>query len=165
MFQFEGRPLAESDLASYTQMRACVEKPPGEERHFRHIQRYYACRGLRKVGYPEVLVLPAVTRDDGVAYHPDVVARRGEGLVFAYCAAGSLAELPREEIARLTSEAGPVVLLVVAGTLDVPALQREYHDLVEAGRVSIRTMPLPPFEQVLEYDIWMFELAFQDVGR
>jgi len=31
--------------------------------------------------------------------------------------------------------------------------------------MSIRTMTLPPFDDVLEYDIWMFELTFQEATR
>jgi hypothetical protein len=158
-----GRPIGEDDLTSYMQLRLAVPKPVDEDRHARHIQRFYACRGLRRLGYPELFVLPLVTAD-GRTYHPDVVGRRGDGLEFVYCAAGSLDEIPLEEIRDLTAESGPMVMLVVANVLDVDRLSEDFRDLVGAGRVSIRTMTLPPFDDVLEYDIWMFELTFQEAG-
>lgn len=159
-----GRLLTESDLGSYLDMRLAAPKPVDEDRHARHIERFYACRGLRKVGYQELFVLPEV-HIDGSALHPDVVARRGEGAVFVYCAAHSLDEIPRDEIRLLTSEAGPILMLVVSNVLDVERLQDEFRDLVASGRLSIRTLTLPPFDDVLEYDIWMFELTFQEATR
>jgi len=159
-----GRLLTESDLGSYLDLRLAAPKPVDEDRHARHIQRFYACRGLRKLGYPHLFVLPEVSAD-GRVLHPDVVARRGEGAVFVYCAAHSLDEIPRDEIRLLTSEAGPMLMLVVANVLGVERLQDEFHDLVASGRMSIRTMTLPPFDDVLEYDIWMFELTFQEATR
>ena len=159
--EISGRPVDEGDLGSYMEMRQAAPKPVDEERHARHIQRFYACRGLHRSGYHELFVLPTVTAD-GRAYHPDVVGRRGEGIVFVYCAATSLDEIPRDELAGLTIQAGPMVMLVVANVLDVDRLAEEYRDLVAAGRLSLRTMTLPPFDDVLEYDIWMFELTFQE---
>jgi hypothetical protein len=159
-----GRSLGEHELGSYLEMRMAAPKPVDEERHARHIQRFYACRGLRKLGYPELFVLPEV-RANGTAFHPDVVARRGEGYTFVYCAAESLDEIPRDEIRTLTAESGPILMLVVANVLDVEALQEEFRDLVGSGRMSIRTMTLPPFDDVLEYDIWMVEMTFQEAAR
>lgn len=159
-----GRVLSESDLGSYLLMRTVAPKPPDEDRHARHIQRFYACRGLRRLGYPELFVLPEVRADD-TPLHPDVVARRGDGMVFVYCAALSLDEIPRDEIRLITAEAGPMLMLVVANVLDVDRMSEEFRDLVSSGRMSIRTMTLPPFDDVLEYDIWMFELTFQEAAR
>jgi hypothetical protein len=159
-----GAALSEEDLGSYLEMRLRAPKPPAEERHAKHIQRFYACRGLRRSGYQELYVLPEVAAD-GEAFHPDVAGRRGEGLIFVYCAAHSLDEIPRSEIRALTGNAGPMLMLVVANVLDVDVLQQEFADLVGSGRLSIRTMTLPPFDDVLEYDIWMFELTFQEAAR
>ena len=55
-------------------------------------------------------------------------------------------------------------MVIAANTLDIPALGREFADQSALGRVSVRVMTLPPFDDVLEYDIWMFELTFQEVG-
>lgn len=164
MFDIAGASLTDGDLISYVVMRQAAPKPPSEDRHVRHIQRFYACRGLRRSGYSELFVLPDVT-DGERRYHPDVVGRRGEGLEFVYCAASTLDEIPRAEIRELTAEAGPMVMLVVANVLDVDRLQEEFADLVAASRLSIRTMTLPPFDDVLEYDIWMFELTFREAVR
>lgn len=162
--QISGQALAEGDLTSYLQMRQAAAKPVDEERHARHIQRFYACRGLSRMGYGELFVLPSVSSAGG-PFHPDVVGRRGDGLMFVYCAAHSLDEIPLDEIRALTAEAGPMLMLVVANVLDVDRLQAEFHDLESSGRMSIRTMTLPPFDDVLEYDIWMFELTFQEAAR
>ena len=163
-FEIQGRRLSEYDLGSYHQFRQAVSKPIGEDRHARHIQRFYACRGLRKIGYPDIYVLPELTAG-GDGLHPDVVGQRGQGATFVYCAATSLDEIPRGEVARLMDEAGPMVMLVVANVLDVDALSSELATYVSSGRLSIRTMTLPPFDDVLEYDIWMFELTFQEAAR
>ena len=160
-FELSGQSLSESDLATYLEMRQAAPKPVAEERHARHIQRFYACRGLRRLGYTDLYVLPTVS-SAGRTLHPDVVGRRGEDVLLVYCAARSLAEIPRDEINALTAEAGPALMFVVANVLDVDGLSSEFRDLVSRGRLSIRTMTLPPFDDVLEYDIWMFELTFQE---
>ncbi|HEU4673650.1 MAG TPA: hypothetical protein VFS32_12190 [Candidatus Limnocylindrales bacterium] len=163
-FDIAGGSVGGGDLGSYMALRQAVPKPVSEDRHARHIQRFYACRGLRRAGYPELFVLPDVTAGDR-RFHPDVVGRRGDGLEFVYCAAHSLDEVPIDEIRTLTAEAGPMIMLVVANVLDVDGLSADLADLVASGRVSVRTMTLPPFDDVLEYDIWMFELTFQEAVR
>jgi hypothetical protein len=163
-FDISGGSVGEGDLASYMELRQAVPKPVSEDRHARHIQRFYACRGLRRAGYPELFILPEVTAAER-RFRPDVVGRRGDGLEFVYCAAQSLEEIPLEEIRVLTAEAGPMVMLVVANVLDVDRLTDDLRDVVASGRVAIRTMTLPPFDDVLEYDIWMFELTFQEAVR
>lgn len=157
-----GRQLTEADLASYQEFRRAVEKPPGEEHHARHIGRFYTCRGLRAVGYPEVYVLPDI-EGPGWSLRPDALARRGGNLVLAYCAADSLDELPRADIRSALDMPGALIVLVVGNVLDLEALEREFHAELRSSRLQIRSFVRPPFDDVLEYDIWMFELAFKEV--
>ena len=163
-FVIVGTSLQEADLGSYLAMRLAAPKPVAEDRHARHIQRFYACRGLRRAGYTEQFVLPTVTAG-ARTFHPDVVGRGPGGLEFAYCAADSLAQVPVDEIRELTAGDGPTVMVVAANVLDIDRLQETFRDEVARRRVSIRTMTLPPFDDVLEYDIWMFELTFQEAVR
>jgi hypothetical protein len=164
VFNISGPVLQDKDLGSYLTMRMTVPKPPAEERHARHIQRYYACRGLHKLGYTEIFVRPDVAAPSG-PFHPDVVGRSDDRTLFVYCATYSLDELPRDEIQRLLAgPEQPLVMIIAANTLDIPALGREFADQSAAGQISVRVMTLPPFDDVLEYDIWMFELTFQEVG-
>ena len=163
-FNIGGGSIQEADLGSYLAMRLAVPKPVSEDRHARHIQRFYACRGLHRAGYTELFVLPGVTAGTR-RFQPDVVGRRPGGLEFVYCAADSLAQVPVDEIRELTADDGPTVMVVAANVLDIDRLQEELRDEVARNRVSVRTMTLPPFDDVLEYDIWMFELTFQEAVR
>jgi hypothetical protein len=160
-----GQPIAEVDLSSYLAMRMAAPKPPDEDRHARHIQRYYACRGLHKRGDPELYVRPAVTFPER-CHAPEVVGRRGDALEVVHLATSSLDELPRAEIATLLADpAGPRLMLIVASVLDVRAVNEEFAAPIASGRLTVRVATLPPFDDVLDYDIWMFELTFQEVAR
>jgi hypothetical protein len=155
-----GKTLTLSQMGSYVAFRTAVPKPAGEDAHLRHILRFYVARALAKEGR-EVLILPALMVGDR-RLTVDVGARRDSDVVVAICepagvTAGTIAALDVLKDAEHTQTI--VVHSRFAGPGDVP--DRYAKQLADRTFRLMSVVP-PPFDDVFEYDIWMFELTFRE---
>jgi hypothetical protein len=157
----EGKTVAPSQMESYLAFRAAIPKPASEDAHLRHILRFYVARALAKSGYGSLRIRPAV-RTDGQTLQVDVAAQKDGKTAVAIC---EPAGVTPETVAKLdvlkAAEQTEVIILhsrfATAG--DVPDRFKE-----QLASRSFRLMSVvpPPFDDVFEYDIWMFELTFRE---
>jgi len=149
-------------METYVGFRNAVPKPTTEDAHIRHILRFYVARSLLKSGYERVYILPEIGIEGG-SISVDVAAKKGDETVLAMVEPESVTP---ETVATLeTLHNLPVSEIIVVhsqygNSADVP--DRFAEDL-DAGRMRLMAVVPPPFDDVYEYDIWMFETTFRNV--
>jgi hypothetical protein len=155
-----GKGVTLAQMASYLAFRAVVPKPASEEAHLRHILRFYVARSLAKEGR-SVLILPVIAVGDR-RLTVDVAAQRDGQVVLAICERAGVT--PETMVALdVLKDAEDAETIIVhsrfASAGDVPA---KYADQLAARTFRLMSVVPPPFDDVFEYDIWMFELTFRE---
>jgi len=157
-----GKAIAPAQMGSYLAFRAAMPKPPDEEAHLRNILRFYVDRALSKTAQGAVLIRPVVRLGDHT-FDVDAAARHGDRVVLAICEPAAVTPATVDKLALLT-DADNVEVVVVHSRFASSGDVRERFEKQFASR-AFRLMSVvpPPFDDVLEYDIWMFELTFQEM--
>ena len=151
-------------LDTYVAFRNDVPKPPSEDAHLRHILRYYVSRALLKQEKESVFVLPKVFVDEQEIFI-DVLATHGDGLTMAICEPESITP-ETEEILRLVKEEANVDVIVLHSQFgDSGNVEEEFKEEISGDKFKIMAVVPPPFDDVYEYDIWMFETTFREIFR
>lgn len=154
----------EADLAfmdSYVSFRAKIPKPTAEEAHIRHILRYYVARSLLKSDYQDVYVLPEIDADEK-SLTVDVAGRRNGELVLALVEPESVTDQTIETLDQL-KDSDAEVIVVHSQYGNAGEIPTRFEQEIESGRFRIMAVVPPPFDDVYEYDIWMFETTFRNV--
>lgn len=149
-------------METYVSFRAAIPKPTSEEAHIRHILRYYVARSLLKSDYEDVYILPDL-EVDGVEMTVDVAARKNGGLVLAYVEPESVTDETVASLEALRQATEADVIIVHSQYGDAGAVPERFPDELESGRYRLMAVVPPPFDDVYEYDIWMFETTFRNV--
>lgn len=160
----EANQAKKADLAfldSYVSFRAKIPKPTAEEAHIRHILRYYVTRSLLKSGYQDVYVLPEVVAGEQTLT-VDVAGHQDGELVLALVEPESVTE-PTVEVLGKLRDAEVEVIVVHSQYGDAGEIPEKFEDELNSGRFRIMAVVPPPFDDVYEYDIWMFETTFRNV--
>lgn len=159
----QGKAVSQEHLQSYLVFRTAFPKPAGEDAHVRHIFRFYAARTLAKDGYEGVLIRPVV--EVGTQrVEVDVAAAKGDRRVVAICEPAAVTADTSARLAVLTEAERSEVIILYSRHADPGDVPQRF-----AGQVASRTFRLmsvvpPPFDDVFEYDIWMFELTFREAA-
>lgn len=155
----ESKLIQMARMDTYVNFRTTIPKPPGEDAHLRHILRFYVARALIKRGADEAYVLPEVSVDDEPVFI-DVLAKTGDNLVAAICEPESVTPETEDTLAVLTKKAGIECVVIHSQFGDAGNLPQKFNDEIQANKIQIMAVVPPPFDDVYEYDIWMFETTF-----
>lgn len=161
--QNRDRQVDLSRVETYVDFRTQLPKPSKEDAHLRHILRFYTARSFAKGGYEHVYVLPAVSLD-GQPVELDVVATAdGKRTMLAVCEPDSVTPETLEKLSRLTDvpEAGVVIIYSRYGK--DRGVVEAFKPQFDAKQFRLVAVVPPPFDDVYEYDIWMFETTFRNV--
>jgi hypothetical protein len=156
-----GTAIAVAQLVNYTTFRAAMPKPPGEEAHLRNILRFYVARALSKTACDALLIRPVVCVDDH-RVEVDVAAPRGTHVVLAICEPAVVTPATAEKLAILKDVSDVEVVVVHSRFASPGNVQERFKEQFASRMFRLMSVVPPPFDDVLEYDIWMFELTFQE---
>lgn len=151
-------------IDTYVGFRMDIPKPTTEEAHIRHILRYYVSRALLKQEKEDVYVLPKVTVD-GELIPIDVLAQSDGRYTLAICEPESITP-ETEKIMEILRSQPDLDVLVLHSQYGKPGnVEEKFSQEIESGKFRIMAVVPPPFDDVYEYDIWMFETTFRELFR
>lgn len=151
-------------IETYMAFRFEIPKPPNEEAHLRHILRYYVSRALLKQDKEFVYVLPEVMADDQKIMI-DVLAQEGDQTTLAICEPDSITPETEEILDLLKNEQGIEVIVLHSQYGKPGNVEEKFKEEIESNKFRIMAVVPPPFDDVYEYDIWMFETTFRELFR
>ena len=149
-------------LESYLSFRTAIPKPSNEEVHLRHILRFYIARSLFKMNIMDIYILPKI-QVNGQTLVVDVVGiQQPNKYYLAICEADSITE-KTENLLELLKEADDCEIIVLHSQYgnqgNVP---EKYKEQIKNKKIKLMAIVPPPFDDVYEYDIWMFETTFRN---
>jgi sRNA-binding carbon storage regulator CsrA len=151
-------------IETYMAFRFEIPKPPSEEAHLRHILRYYVSRALLKQDKEFVYVLPEVMVDDQNIMI-DVLAQEGDQITLAICEPDSITPETEEILESLRNEQDLEVIVLHSQYGKPGNVEEKFKKEIESNKFRIMAVVPPPFDDVYEYDIWMFETTFRELFR
>jgi hypothetical protein len=147
---------------SYMTFRMAIPKPSSEYAHLRHILRFYIARALQKRGEEEVYLLPTVTAGDK-SLILDVAGKSKGKYTLAVCEPGSVTP-ETEDMLEVLKDVEGIEVLIVHSQFGKPGnVMTRFKPEIETKKFSLLAVVPPPFDDVYEYDIWMFETTFRDL--
>jgi hypothetical protein len=157
----EGKSVALPQMETYMAFRGVIAKPVSEDAHLRHILRFYVARALARSGASPVLVQPAV-RLAGQTLSVDVGALRDDRVILAICEPAGITAQTAAILEALQEAEDTEVIVIHSRFADVSALAQRFAPHLASKAFRLISVVPPPFDDVFEYDIWMFELTFQE---
>jgi hypothetical protein len=157
----QGR-VTPSQTETYVEFRSVIPKPSDEDVHLRHILRFYIARALQKRDMQEVYILPQV-EIAGKSLRVDVASGSPGKYTLAICEPGSVTG-ETEEILDLLKDAEGIDVIVVHSQYGQPGnVLEKFNTQLERKKFHLLAVVPPPFDDVYEYDIWMFETTFRNL--
>lgn len=156
------RRVKPEDTETYVIFRNAIPKPSSEETHIRHILRFYIARAMQKRGLEKIYILPELRIDDQEV-QVDVAAETPEGYALSICEPESVTPQTKELLKLLTQVDDAEVVVVHSQYGDAGNVMDEFHDAIASKKLRLLAVVPPPFDDVYEYDIWMFETTFRDL--
>jgi len=154
--------VTEAQTETYVAFRTEVPRPSDEDAHLRHILRFYIARAMLKRGEPEVYVLPTITVDDK-SLRVDVAAGQPGKYTLAICEPKSVTP-ETEDLLEVFSTMEGVEVVVVHSQYGRPgSVMTRFKAQLESKKFHLLAVVPPPFDDVYEYDIWMFETTFRNL--
>lgn len=150
------------DTESYMLFRSAIPKPTTEEKHLRHILRFYIARAMQKRAMQEIKVLPRL-QVDGKEFTVDVMGSGESGRVLAICEPESVTAETEEILEALRAVEGIEVIVVHSRYGHPGKVMEKFKPELESKKFRLLAVVPPPFDDVYEYDIWMFETTFRDL--
>ncbi len=147
---------------TYVGFRTAVPKPSAEDAHLRHILRFYITRALLKRGEQEVYVLPTLTVA-GLTLRVDVAAGQPGRYSLAICEPGSVTPETEDLLESLREVEGIDVIVVHSQYGKPGTVLTRFKPELESKKFHLLAVVPPPFDDVYEYDIWMFETTFRNL--
>lgn len=151
-----------ADTETYVGFRSVVPKPSEEDLHLRHILRFYIARALQKRGEADVYILP-VLEVGGRSLKVDVAAGKAGRYTLAICEPGSVTPETEEILEGLKSVEGIDVIIVHSQYGQPGGVLERFQAELESRKFHLLAVVPPPFDDVYEYDIWMFETTFRNL--
>lgn len=147
---------------TYVAFRTAVPKPSSESAHLRHILRFYMARALFKQGQQDVYVLPALKLGDK-SLKVDVAAGLPGKYTVAICEPASVTP-ETETLLDALQDVDGVDVIVVHSRYGQPGnVLTRFKPQLESKKFHLLAVVPPPFDDVYEYDIWMFETTFRNL--
>lgn len=147
---------------TYMAFRGAIPKPANEEAHLRHILRFYMTRAMQKRGEQDIYVLPQLDAA-GKTIRVDVAAGSGGKFTLSICEPESVTP-ETEGILDTLKDIEGVDVIVVHSQYGKPGnVMEKFKDQLAAKKFHLLAVVPPPFDDVYEYDIWMFETTFRNL--
>lgn len=147
---------------TYMAFRSAIPKPANEEAHLRHILRFYMTRAMQKRGEQEIYVLPQLDVA-GKTIRVDVAAGSAGKYTLSICEPESVTP-ETEDILEILKDAEGVDVVVLHSQYGKPGnVMDKFKDQLAAKKFHLLAVVPPPFDDVYEYDIWMFETTFRNL--
>jgi hypothetical protein len=156
------KSISSGQTETYMAFRGAVPKPVDEDAHLRHILRFYMVRAMQKRGEQNVYVLPTLHLDDR-AFRVDVAAGSPGKYTLAICEPGSVTPETETLLESLKDAEGVDVILVHSQYGKPGNVLTKFKDQLETKKFHLLAVVPPPFDDVYEYDIWMFETTFRNL--
>lgn len=151
-----------SQTETYMAFRGVIPKPSNEEAHLRHILRFYMARAMQKRGEQDVYILPQLNLM-GKNLRVDVAAGSAGKYTLSICEPESVSP-ETEDILELLKDVDGVDVFIVHSQYGRPGnMMTKFKDQLEAKKFHLLAVVPPPFDDVYEYDIWMFETTFRNL--
>lgn len=159
----ESRKIDISQMDSYVAFRTTIPKPSSEEAHLRHILRFYVARALSKLGAKDIYILSTIPVS-GKQITLDVIALGGNKPPdLAICEPESVTPQTEEILELLKDLEGFEVTVLHSQYGDSGKVPEKFSDQLAAKKFRLMSVVPPPFDDVYEYDIWMFETTFRNL--
>jgi hypothetical protein len=147
---------------TYMAFRSAIPKPANEDAHLRHILRFYLVRAMLKRGEQDVYVLPKLNLEDQ-SIQVDVAAGSSGKYTLSICEPESVTP-ETEAILELLKDVEGIEVVVVHSQYGQPGnVMTAFKDQLESKKYHLLAVVPPPFDDVYEYDIWMFETTFRNL--
>ncbi|MCK6582263.1 MAG: hypothetical protein L6Q49_04095 [Anaerolineales bacterium] len=147
---------------TYMAFRSAIPKPSNEEAHLRHILRFYMTRAMQKRGEQDIYVLPQLNVA-GKTVRVDVAAGSAGKYTLSICEPESVTP-ETEDILDLLKDVEGVDAVVVHSQYGKPGnVMDKFKDQLASKKFHLLAVVPPPFDDVYEYDIWMFETTFRNL--
>ena len=160
-FQSQNR-VSTSQTETYMAFRTAIPKPSAEDAHLRHILRFYMARAMQKRGEQDVYILPQISLAEK-EFRVDVAAGSVSHYTLSICEPDSVTS-ETEEILDLLKDADGLDVYIVHSQYGKPGnVMTRFKDQLEAKKFHLLAVVPPPFDDVYEYDIWMFETTFRNL--
>ena len=154
--------VSSSQLETYVAFRSAISKPAAEEAHLRHILRFYMARAMQKRGEKDVYILPQLNVD-GKSVRVDVAVGSAGKYTLSICEPDSVTA-ETEGILELLKDLDGVDVFIVHSQYGQPGnVMTKFKDQLESKKFHLLAVVPPPFDDVYEYDIWMFETTFRNL--
>ncbi len=147
---------------TYMAFRSAIPKPANEEAHLRHILRFYMTRAMQKRGEQDIYVLPQLSIEEK-SVRVDVVAGLPGKYTLSFCEPESVTP-KTEEILELLKDVDGIDVVIVHSQYGQPGnIMTRFRNQLETRKFHLLAVVPPPFDDVYEYDIWMFETTFRNL--
>lgn len=154
--------VSTSQTETYVAFRGAIPKPSSEETHLRHILRFYMARAMQKRGEQEVYILPQLDMA-GRSLRVDVAAGSAGKYTLSICEPDSVTP-ETEVILDFLKEVDGVDVFIVHSQYGQPGnVMTKFKDQLASKKFHLLAVVPPPFDDVYEYDIWMFETTFRNL--
>lgn len=152
-----------SKIESYVAFRSAIPKPSSEEAHLRHILRFYVARALSKLGAQDIYILPN-SLVSGKTITLDVIALGGNKPPnLAICEPDSITKQTEDILDLLKDMEGFEVTVLHSQYGNSGNVPERFKDQLDSKKFRVMSVVPPPFDDVYEYDIWMFETTFRNL--
>jgi len=147
---------------TYMAFRSAIPKPANEEAHLRHILRFYMTRAMQKRGEQDIYVLPQLNAG-GRTIRIDVAAGSAGKYTLCICEPESVTP-ETEAILEILKDIEGVDVVILHSQYGKPGnIMSKFKDQLSAKKFNLLAVVPPPFDDVYEYDIWMFETTFRNL--
>jgi hypothetical protein len=154
--------VSTSQTETYMGFRGAIPKPSSEDAHLRHILRFYMARAMQKRGEQDVFILPQLDMA-GKKLHVDVAAGSPGKYTLSICEPESVTS-ETEDILELLKDVEGIDVFIVHSQYGQPGnVMTKFKDQLESRKFHLLAVVPPPFDDIYEYDIWMFETTFRNL--
>jgi len=154
--------VTENSTETYMAFRSAIMKPTNEDEHLRHILRFYMARAMIKRGEADIYIFPEVKIDDEVLLM-DLVAGSEENYKFTICEPGSITP-DTEDVLNVLKDVPDIEVFIVHSQYGKSGnVEAKFKEQLETKKFHLLAVVPPPFDDVYEYDIWMFETTFRNL--
>lgn len=151
-----------SQTETYMAFRSAIPKPTSEDAHLRHILRFYLVRAMQKRGEQDVYVLPKIDLE-GETIQVDVAAGSPGKYTLSICEPESVTPETEAILEKLKNVEGVEVVVVHSQYGQPGNVMETFKEQLESKKFLLLAVVPPPFDDVYEYDIWMFETTFRNL--
>jgi hypothetical protein len=154
--------VKEGKTTTYATFRDAIPRPSSENANLRHILRFYISRALQKRGAQDIYILPDIQVGEK-SFKVDILAGTNGKYTAAFCEPGSVTP-KTEDLLDVLKDVPDVEVIIVHSQFGNPGnVMSKYSKQLETKQFRLLAVVPPPFDDVYEYDIWMFETTFNDL--